>query len=600
MITAEQRLQLIELYVGYFNRAPEKAGLDYWVGQLQQRLAQGQSEAQALRAIADQFYQAGVQFNLFNPNAPLDDFIRAIYQNVLGRSEVDAQGLAYWRDKLSSGQTTRGQFVLDLIQGAKDYVANASANDPYKWVGAYLNNRLLVADVFAQNSANLSGEQAIAQGKAVIANTVTPEKVQQGQSLLDAYYEAVVGSNLIQRFTNANDTINGTAGNDYLDGGDGSDVIFGQAGDDVLLGGSGNDTIYGGPGADYIDGGLGADVLYADNDAYSSDASPNILKGGGGADTLVGGRGNDTLDGGEGDDEIYDERGGDDLIYGGDGADYIKSDLGRDTIYGGNGDDVIKVDVWVAEVSPDYIDGGAGNDRIEFASGTVLGGDGDDVIRLYQKGSGTDLIVPGEGSDSVYVAAAAPVIINLQESTQAIDRISGSISKGALVPWIVIQNFAFGVDQLDIGRFDLYEPQKSYPGYAFSAGFINYQGVLSQSYIQFLDSPATTYLPKASKIVTKDDYGKGFFVVRNAAASAADTVTVSQFLDAYGNNATYGKSASHYFLINVGASDMALYYFKDDTGADNRVVSDELTPIALFVGVRTEQLSELDIAKSFV
>ena len=48
-----------------------------------------------------------MQFNLFNPNAPRDDFIRAIYQNVLGRSEVDAQGLAYWRGKLSSGQTTR-------------------------------------------------------------------------------------------------------------------------------------------------------------------------------------------------------------------------------------------------------------------------------------------------------------------------------------------------------------------------------------------------------------------------------------------------------------------------------------------------------------
>jgi len=474
---------------------------------------------------------------------------------------------------------SRADIVATLINA----IDALPATDPtYGAVASSFRSKVALAEAYTGNSTNLN----------VLAQVV-------GNTLGQTFTITNSGNNIVG--TNANDTINGTAGNDYLDGGDGSDVIFGQAGDDVLLGGSGNDTIYGGPGADYIDGGLGADVLYAENSRhYSSDASPNILKGGGGADTLVGGRGNDTLDGGGGDDEIYDEWGGDDLIYGGDGADYIVSDLGRDTIYGGNGDDVIKVDVWVAEVSPDYIDGGAGNDRIEFASGTVLGGDGDDIIKLYQKGSGTDLIVPGEGSDSVYVAAAAPVIINFQESTQAIDRVSYSISKGALVPWIVIQNFAFGVDQLDIGRFDLYEPQKSYPGYAFSAGFINYQGVLSQSYIQFLDSPATTYLPKASKIVTKDDYGKGFFVVRNAAASASDTLTVSQFLDAYGNNATYGKSASHFFLINVGASDMALYYFKDDTGADNQIVSDELTPIALFVGVRTEQLSELDIAKSFV
>jgi len=474
---------------------------------------------------------------------------------------------------------SRADIVATLINA----IDALPATDPtYGAVASSFRSKVALAEAYTGNSTDLN----------VLAQVV-------GNRFGQTFTITNSGNNIVG--TNANDTINGTAGNDYLDGGDGSDVIFGQAGDDVLLGGSGNDTIYGGPGADYIDGGLGADLLYAENSQhYSSDASPNILKGGGGADTLVGGRGNDTLDGGEGDDEIYDEWGGDDLIYGGDGADYIKSDLGRDTIYGGNGDDVIKVDVWVAEVSPDYIDGGAGKDRIEFASGTVLGGDGDDIIKLYQKGSGTDLIVPGEGSDSVYVAAAAPVIINLQESTQAIDRVSYSISKGALVPWIVIQNFAFGVDQLDIGRFDLYEPQKSYPGYAFSAGFINRQGVLSESYIQFLDSPSTTYLPRASKIVTKDDYGKGFFVVRNAAASAADTVTVSQFLDAYGNNAAYGKSAGHYFLINVGTSDMALYYFKDDTGADNRVVSDELTPIALFVGVRTEQLSELDIAKSFV
>jgi hypothetical protein len=190
MITTQQRLQLIELYVGYFNRAPEKAGLDYWVGQLQQRLAQGQSEAQALRAIADQFYQAGVQFNLFNPNAPLDDFIRAIYQNVLGRSEVDAQGLAYWRDKLSSGQTTRGQFVLDLIQGAKDYVANASANDPYQWVGTYLDNRAAAGQWWASIEQRADGATLIQWGQSVLQTAATPALAQAKQTPAQAVQAA--------------------------------------------------------------------------------------------------------------------------------------------------------------------------------------------------------------------------------------------------------------------------------------------------------------------------------------------------------------------------------------------------------------------------
>ena len=74
---------------------------------------------------------------------------------------------------------------------------------------------------------------------------------------------------------------------------------------------------------------------------------------------------------------------------------------------------------------------------------------------------------------------------------------------------------------------------------------------------------------------------------------------MAAFLDAYGNNATYLMSKSHYFLINVGSSDMALYRFTDDTGANNRIVADEVIPQAIFVGVRTEQLTEAQVIASF-
>ena len=55
----------------------------------------------------------------------------------------------------------------------------------------------------------------------------------------------------------------------------------------------------------------------------------------------------------------------------------------------------------------------------------------------------------------------------------------------------------------------------------------------------------------------------------------------------------------HYFLINIGTSDMGLYKFKDDSGADNNVVADELTPVALFVGLRTEDFTTQDLFNVF-
>jgi len=47
-LTSDQVGRLVELYVGYFNRAPETAGLEYWSGTLLDLLNQGKSEYQAM------------------------------------------------------------------------------------------------------------------------------------------------------------------------------------------------------------------------------------------------------------------------------------------------------------------------------------------------------------------------------------------------------------------------------------------------------------------------------------------------------------------------------------------------------------------------
>jgi len=219
-ITQAQRTKLIELYVGYFNRAPEQAGLSYWANDLLTRLGQGKTEAQAFKEIADEFYKAGEQFGIFSAADPVDVFITKIYQNVLGRNQVDQAGMDYWKGKLNSGEVSRGQFVNQLIQEAKAYVAAAPANDPYKWVGTYLENRVAVADWFANNSANLTGQAAIQQGTAIIANSVTPTSAQNGQTAQQAVAAAQQASQSIagQPFmlTTGVDSIVGTSGNDTI------------------------------------------------------------------------------------------------------------------------------------------------------------------------------------------------------------------------------------------------------------------------------------------------------------------------------------------------------------------------------------------------
>ncbi|WP_185975004.1 DUF4214 domain-containing protein [Tepidimonas thermarum] len=192
MVTSPQhRLQLIELYIGYFNRAPEQAGLDYWVAQLDSALSRGVSQSAALANIANQFYQAGLQFGLFQASDSTETLIRTVYRNVLGRDEVDPAGLSYWSQRLDSGHTTRGEFVLAVIQGAKDYVAAAPASDPYHWVGDYLANRAAVGEYFASTSGGLTGQDAIQQGRAIIESLVTRDAVQAGQTALDALTDAV-------------------------------------------------------------------------------------------------------------------------------------------------------------------------------------------------------------------------------------------------------------------------------------------------------------------------------------------------------------------------------------------------------------------------
>ncbi|MGE0577250.1 DUF4214 domain-containing protein [Reyranella sp.] len=104
-----------QLYVGYFGRAADPVGLDYWVTQL--------NGGMSLVAIANSFAvqpEATALYSYLAAPTVGDPvaFITAIYQDLFNRGP-DAAGLAYWVNQLTVQGTPPGQMVLNIISGAQ-------------------------------------------------------------------------------------------------------------------------------------------------------------------------------------------------------------------------------------------------------------------------------------------------------------------------------------------------------------------------------------------------------------------------------------------------------------------------------------------------
>ena len=96
---------ITQLYVGYFNRAPDQGGFNYWI-----------SRANAGMPIVDIAQSFFVQPEAVAIYGGLDrvPLINLIYANLFRRSP-DAAGLNYW---LNNGQPI-GRTIVDIISGAQ-------------------------------------------------------------------------------------------------------------------------------------------------------------------------------------------------------------------------------------------------------------------------------------------------------------------------------------------------------------------------------------------------------------------------------------------------------------------------------------------------
>src|ERR1700730_9598376 len=113
---AVTNLQLVtELYIAYFDRAPDPAGLNAWLNAL--------NNGASITQVANAFANSGeakalypfLTINTIPDPASANGFVMTVYENLLSRP-VDAAGQAYWANLLTTGTITPGQFILDVVQ----------------------------------------------------------------------------------------------------------------------------------------------------------------------------------------------------------------------------------------------------------------------------------------------------------------------------------------------------------------------------------------------------------------------------------------------------------------------------------------------------
>jgi hypothetical protein len=142
---------LTELYIAYFNRAPDALGLFFWGDQL----AQGAS----LDEIAGAFFDQPETRALYGGMDDMSNFVTTVYENVLGRTP-DAQGMAYWLSLLErDGGVQPSSFIQAIIAGAK-----SETGDPAD--AAYLANKVQLGGHFAitRGLSDRDAAQTVMQG----------------------------------------------------------------------------------------------------------------------------------------------------------------------------------------------------------------------------------------------------------------------------------------------------------------------------------------------------------------------------------------------------------------------------------------------------
>ena len=240
-LSAAQLNSLVNLYVGYFNRAPDPTGLGYWISQYDPAVSG--SNAMSLSQIANSFAvqtEAKTQYPFLTAPtlASVNTFLTSIYANLFNRAYNPSTD-SYWATQISNGMPV-GQAIVNIISGATG--ADLTT----------LQNKSAAGLNWAQSMANVPGAvytqgsvYASSAFSTVAGVNATPASVTAANASTTAFFTTGAGvptiPGQIYTLTTGPDTFVGTAGNDTFNAPFNTGVTF--TGLDTLNGNGGNDTL---------------------------------------------------------------------------------------------------------------------------------------------------------------------------------------------------------------------------------------------------------------------------------------------------------------------------------------------------------------------
>jgi len=239
-MATQESLDLAQtLYVAYYGRPADRAGLNYWADEI---------DANGVDAMVNAFGNSA-EFEARFGNLSNEQLINNLYQQMFGRS-AELAGLDFYSAQLANGESTLAEIALDIANGAQNEDATA------------LSNKVAVAANFTaaidttEEVLAYAGDSAANSARDFLA-TVNAETDAETVDV-DAQLSSLVQAD--QDETTAGETFTLTAGTDNLTGTANNDTFTASALADSAGGGALVDSLQ---SVDLLDGGAGSDTLNA-------------------------------------------------------------------------------------------------------------------------------------------------------------------------------------------------------------------------------------------------------------------------------------------------------------------------------------------------
>nr|WP_315472203.1 DUF4214 domain-containing protein [uncultured Undibacterium sp.] len=210
-----------KLYIAYFNRPADPAGLAYWM-----------DSNMTITQIANSFAEQ-TEYKAAFAGQTTESIIATLYTNLFGSARVaDAAGLLYWVGQVNSGKSTLGNVAINILNGAQgdDKIAVESKLSAATSFTTAIDTS---PEIVAYSKAN-----GVALAKTWLNGVTTAATATAAIATQDTTIAAIVDASATGvMLTNGTDKVNGNifeAGLVYTPGGD--DRINSLQSEDVLSG----------------------------------------------------------------------------------------------------------------------------------------------------------------------------------------------------------------------------------------------------------------------------------------------------------------------------------------------------------------------------